>query len=183
MKIIAVNSPNISNPPDPALLYYSNHVSQWAANASNGWVYLSYVDTQDLVNKLKQQYQTNRQKITELEILAHGNPENCNGIDKTNARNFAIELDQADILSANANVILTGCNTALDIKIYSLPKIIAIFSKRNVLATLGYVIRGSYAEGNTVCSKVNPNTPGVPPMPGASNGNGIYCYTTFNSTI
>lgn len=183
MKIIAVNNPNLSNPPDVALQYWDNDISQWASNPNNGWIYISYNDPAHLITQLKQQHQISAEEIAELEILAHGDPENCNGINTKNVRNFSIQLAQANILAQEANLILTGCNTGLSINIFSLPKIMAVFTKRNVLATKGYIIRGSYAQNNVVCRSENPNTPGVPGMPGSTNEQGIYSYITFNSAV
>ncbi len=181
MKVIAVNS---SNPPDPILEEYHKIISNWAADQNNGWTYITYNDSTDLINKMSVIKSNNGEKIEELEILAHGTAFNCNGIGFTNAVQFSKQLNTINLLKDDAKIILTSCNTGLVAipGFITVPEMISKATNKTVLGAKGY-IRGTYAQNNSQCVAVHPDSPNDIPLSGATDASGRNCYKSFNSTI
>jgi hypothetical protein len=122
-------------------------LSGWAP--ANDWLYLEFADAVDLLSRLSDEVRTSQQ-LTEIEIVAHGNPAICNDV---SLGNFAVVAESlrrlAGVTKATA-VYLSGCNTGLHFNDECIAASFAMTFEGSVLGTRGYVT-GTHAERNERC--------------------------------
>jgi hypothetical protein len=130
---------------DSLLASERERLSEWAPN--NGWQYLEYVDAVDLLSQLTE---TQSMSIRELEIVAHGNPAECNDVSLENARTFGESLSRVRGFSRGTAVYLSGCNTALQFGGDCVARTLAEATQMTVCGAQGY-LAGTRAERNERC--------------------------------
>lgn len=123
-------------------------LSAWAP--SNGWLYVEYVEALDLVARLGDLQRATRQQISEIEIVAHGNPAICNDIALGNAAIVAESLRRLPGIAKTTEVYLSGCNTGLEFNGECIALSFAASFEGSVFGTCGY-FRGSHAERTEHC--------------------------------
>ena len=84
------------------------HLSGWAP--ANDWLYLEFADAVDLLSRLRDEVQISQQ-LTEIEIVAHGNPAICNDVSLGNFAVVAESLRRLSGVTKATAVYLSGCNT------------------------------------------------------------------------
>ena len=120
-------------------------LSQWAP--PNDWLFLEFSDAVDLLAQLSDEVQPSQQ-LTELEVVAHGNPAICNDI---SIGNFAVVAESLRrIVRKTTAVYLSGCNTGLQFNGECIAASFAAAFGGSVFGTRGYVT-GTHAERNERC--------------------------------
>ena len=131
---------------DDALLNQErDRLSAWASE--NGWAYVEYIDSIDLLARLVDHAKS---AIRELEIVAHGNPAECNDVSLGNARTFGESLRRIEGFSRGTVVYLSGCNTGLAFGGDCIAKALAASCEATVCGAQGY-LTGTHAERNERC--------------------------------
>lgn len=122
-------------------------LAAWAP--ANDWLYLEFADAIDLLSRLSDEAQTS-QHITEIEIVAHGNPAICNDVSLGNFVVVAESLRRLPSVTRATAVYLSGCNTGLRFNDECIAASFAIAFQGSVFGTRGYVT-GTHAERNERC--------------------------------
>jgi hypothetical protein len=122
-------------------------LSAWAP--ANDWLYLEFTDAVDLLSRLSDELQTSQQ-LTEIEIVAHGNPTICNDVSIGNVAVVAESLRRLPGVTKSTAVYLSGCNTGLQFSDECIAASFAMALEGSVLGTRGYVT-GTHAERNERC--------------------------------
>jgi hypothetical protein len=130
---------------DPLLSTERRRISEWAP--ARGWHYLEYADAVDLLARITD---FNPNGIHELEIVAHGNPAECDDIALGNVRTFGESLHRVPGFSGATLVYLSGCNTGLQFGGDCLARALAESSEASVCGARGY-LAGTHAEQNERC--------------------------------
>jgi len=130
---------------DPLLMAERKRLSAWAP--LHGWEYLEYVDSVDLLSGLTDRGKTS---IRELEIIAHGNPGECNDILLGNVHTLGESLRRVETFSRATSVYLSGCNTALEFAGDCIARSLAESCEATVCGAQGY-LAGTHAENNEHC--------------------------------
>ncbi|MBV9495996.1 MAG: hypothetical protein JOZ54_17245 [Acidobacteria bacterium] len=120
-------------------------LSVWAP--ANGWEYLEFVDSVDLLARLSDR---DFERIDEIELIAHGNTGECNDVGLGNALTFGENLRRLRGFTRNTRIYLSGCNTGLEFAGACVARELAQTSEARVLGALGY-LAGTHAEGNETC--------------------------------
>ena len=122
-------------------------LSRWAP--ANDWLYIEFADAVDLLSRLSDEVQTSQQ-LTEIEIVAHGNPAICNDISIGNFAVVAESLRRIPGLAKTTAVYLSGCNTGLQFNSECIAASFAAAFEGSVFGTRGY-ITGTHAERSEQC--------------------------------
>lgn len=131
---------------DDALLNLERErLSVWAS--VKGWEYLEYIDSIDLLSRMIDRASTS---IQELEIVAHGNPAECNDVLLGNVRTFGESLHRVAGFSRATVVYLSGCNTGLQFGGDCIARALAESCGATVCGAQGY-LAGTHAERNERC--------------------------------
>jgi hypothetical protein len=120
-------------------------LSAWAP--ANGWKYLEYVDEVDLLARISD---LNGEVIDQIEIVAHGNPAECDDIGLGNVTTFGQSLRRLAGFSRSTVVFLSGCNTGLEFLRDCIARSLAAACETAVCGAQGY-LAGTHAEGNERC--------------------------------
>ena len=123
------------------------HLSGWAP--ANDWLYLEFADAVDLLSRLRDEVQISQQ-LTEIEIVAHGNPAICNDVSLGNFAVVAESLRRLSGVTKATAVYLSGCNTGLQFNDECIAASFAMAFEGLVFGTRGYVT-GTHAERNERC--------------------------------
>lgn len=123
-------------------------LSGWAP--SNGWSYLEYADIFDLLARISDAQRATSQQVTEIEIVAHGNPATCDDLSVGNAAVVGESLRRIAGIANGTAVYLSGCNTGLDFNGECVAQVFAEPFNAPVFGSRGYVT-GTYAEHNARC--------------------------------
>jgi hypothetical protein len=115
----------------------------WAPD--NGWRYLEYGDPFDLLAQVSDIAQSRSIRITEIEVVAHGNPVLCNGVIAGNVEVIAHTLRRVVGPGAPTTVVLSGCNTGLEFNGECIARAFAAAFAGPVYGAAGY-LAGTYAE-------------------------------------
>jgi hypothetical protein len=121
-------------------------LSRWAP--ANDWVYLEFADAVDLLSRLSEAQMS--QQLTEIEIVAHGNPVVCNDISLGNVAVMAESLRRLPGVTRATALYLSGCNTGLQFNDECIAASFASSFPGSVYGTRGY-ITGTHAERNERC--------------------------------
>jgi len=130
---------------DPLLSTERQHLSGWAP--ANGWEYVEYADGVDLLARITD---LGAESIKEIEIVAHGNPAECDDIVLGSARTFGESLRRVTGFSRATIVYLSGCNTGLQFGGDCVARTLAESAQASVCGARGY-IAGTHAEQNERC--------------------------------
>ena len=130
---------------DALLAAERQRVSTWAS--AHGWSYIEYADAVDLLARMTD---LNSKSIQEIEIVAHGNPAECNDVGLGNVHTFGETLRRVSGFSRATTVYLSGCNTGLRFGGDSIAKALAESSEATVCGARGY-LAGTHAETNEHC--------------------------------
>lgn len=125
-----------------------SRLSAWAP--SNHWSYFEYADVFDFLARLSDRQGSATQQITEIEIVAHGNPAICNGVSIGNAAIVGASLRRIAGVMDETAVYLSGCNTGLDFNGECVARLFAEAFKAPVFGSRGY-IAGTHAEQDERC--------------------------------
>ena len=120
-------------------------ISRWAE--PNGWQYVEYADVIDLLSQLTA---LNLEVIGELEIVAHGNPAECDDVSIESARTFGESLRRVTGFSRSTVVYLSGCNTGLQFAGDCVARSLAEAAQASVCGAQGY-LAGTHAERTESC--------------------------------
>ena len=123
-------------------------LSAWAS--SNDWSYVEYNDAFDLLSRLTELQVAVTQQISELEIVAHGNPAICNDVSLENVLIIGESLRRIAGVSDHTAVYLSGCNTGLEFNGECIARSFASSFKAAVFGSRGY-LAGTHAERNEHC--------------------------------
>jgi hypothetical protein len=123
-------------------------LSTWAP--SNGRSYVEYGDVFDLLARLAELQLAGIQQVSEIEIVAHGNPALCNDVSLENAAIIGESLRRIAGVSDRTAVYLSGCNTGLELNGECIAHSFARSFKAAVFGSRGY-LAGTHAEGNERC--------------------------------
>lgn len=123
-------------------------LSAWAP--SNGWMYIEYIDALDLVSRISDLLRARIQRVSEIEIVAHGNPAVCDGVSLENAAVIAESFSQLPGIGKTTAVYLSGCNTGLEFNGECIALSFAASFEGSVFGTCGY-FGGSHAEQTEEC--------------------------------
>ena len=123
-------------------------LSTWAP--SNGWRYVGYADVFDLVAQLRDLQGSEIQEVTEIEIVAHGNPAICDDVSVGNAAVVGASLRRISGIADGTAVYLSGCNTGLEFNGECVGRLFAESFQAPVFGSRGY-ITGTRAERNERC--------------------------------
>jgi hypothetical protein len=130
---------------DPLLNQERERLSTWAP--ANGWNYIEYIDSIDLLARLIARAKT---LVREIEIIAHGNPAECNDVLLENVRTFGESLHRVPSFSRGTVVYLSGCNTGLEFGGDCIARALAEACEATVCGAQGY-LAGTHAENNERC--------------------------------
>jgi hypothetical protein len=122
-------------------------LSAWAP--ANDWRYLEFADAVDLLSRLSDEAQTSPQ-LSEIEIVAHGNPAGCNDVSLGNFAVVAESLRRLPGVTKATAVYLSGCNTGLQFNGECIAASFAMAFEGSVFGTRGYVT-GTHAERSERC--------------------------------
>jgi len=120
-------------------------LSTWAP--ANAWDYVEYVDSIDLLARMIERVNTT---IQELEIVAHGNPAECDDVLLENVRTFGESLHRVGGFSRATVIYLSGCNTGLEFGGDCIARALAESCGATVCGARGY-LAGTHAERNERC--------------------------------
>jgi hypothetical protein len=120
-------------------------VSQWAP--ANGWEYIEYADAVDLLARITD---LSSGSIREIEIVAHGNPAECDDVGLGNVRTFGESLRRVAGFSRATFVYLSGCNTGLQFGGDCIARTLSESARASVAGAQGY-LAGTHAERNERC--------------------------------
>ncbi len=123
-------------------------LSAWAP--ANGWTYLEYTDSFDLLSRVSEILTSNAQTATEIEIVAHANPSLCDDVTLGNAAVVAESLRRIPGIIDGTAVYLSGCNTGLDFNDECIAAVFAASFKGLTLGARGY-LGGTHAERTEHC--------------------------------
>jgi len=123
-------------------------LSAWAP--SNGWSCVEYNDVFDLLSRLTELQVAVNQHVSELEIVAHGNPAICNDVSIENVLIIGESLRRIAGVSGHTAVYLSGCNTGLEFNGECIARSFASSFKGAVFGSRGY-LAGTHAERNEHC--------------------------------
>ncbi len=123
-------------------------LSNWAP--SNGWRYVEYADVFDLIARVRDLQGTEIQEVTEIEIVAHGNPAICDDVSLGNAAVVGEALRRIAGVADDTAVYLSGCNTGLEFNGECVARLFAESFRAPVFGSRGY-IAGTRAERNERC--------------------------------
>jgi hypothetical protein len=135
----------IVNDEDTLLSAERERVSQWAP--ANGWEYIEYADAVDLLGRITD---LSSESIDEVEIVAHGNPAECDDVELGSVRTFGESLRRVIGVSRATVVYLSGCNTALQFGGDCVARVLAESARISVCGAQGY-LAGTHAEENERC--------------------------------
>ena len=130
---------------DSLLAAERERLAAWAP--ANDWNYIEYADSVDLLARITD---LKIRRIRELEIVAHGNPAECDDIGIGNARTFGESLRRVAGFSPSTAVYLSGCNTGLSFAGDCIAQILAEACEASVCGARGY-LAGTRAEKNERC--------------------------------
>ena len=120
-------------------------LSAWTP--ANGWNYIEYADDVDLLSRITG---LKVGTIRVLEIVAHGNPAECDDIGIGNVRTFGESLHRVAGFSHSTVVYLSGCNTGLKFGGDCIANALAEACEAPVCGARGY-LAGTHAEKNERC--------------------------------
>jgi hypothetical protein len=120
----------------------------WAP--SHGWSYLEYADVFDLLARVRDLQSSAPQQVTEMEIVAHGNPVICDDVAVGNAAVVGESLRRIAGIVDETAVYLSGCNTGLEFNGECVARVFAETFQGPVFGWHGY-IGGTHAESNERC--------------------------------
>ena len=123
-------------------------LSHWAP--ANGWSYLEYTDAFDLLARIGDLQSATPEQVTEVEIVAHGNPAVCDDVSLGNATLTAASLRRIVGITEETAVYLSGCNTGLELDGECVAGVFADAFKASVFGSRGY-LAGTRAERNERC--------------------------------
>jgi hypothetical protein len=123
-------------------------LAKWAP--ANGWLYLEYTDALDLLAGVSNTQALYLQELTEIEIVAHGNPAICDDVSLGNVAIVGESLRRIAGFTDETAVYLSGCNTGLEFQGECVARLFADAFKAPVFGSRGY-ITGTYAEQNERC--------------------------------
>jgi hypothetical protein len=123
-------------------------LASWAP--ANGWSYLEYADAFDLLARLTDVRTSTSPHVTDIEIVAHGNPALCNDISLGNALVVGESLRRIAGVTDETAVYLSGCNTGLEFHGECVARLFADAFRAPVFGARGY-IAGTRAEQNERC--------------------------------
>ena len=127
---------------DPLLTAERERISRWAP--ASGWEYVEYADAVDLLARITD---VSSRSIHEIEIVAHGNPAECNDVALGNARTFGDSLRRVPGFSRATTIYLSGCNTGLEFAGDCIARSLAESAQTTVCGARGY-LAGTHAEQN-----------------------------------
>lgn len=130
---------------DTLLAAERKRVSGWAP--ANGWKYIEYADAVDLLARLTD---LSSESIREIEIVAHGNPAECDDVGLGNVRTFGDSLRRVTGFSHATTTYLSGCNTGLEFGGDCVARTLAESARAPVCGARGY-LAGTHAERNERC--------------------------------
>lgn len=130
---------------DPVLNAERARLSAWAP--ANGWDYIEYIDAIDLLTRISD---CATDSFHDLEIVAHGNPEECDDVTLGNLRTFGESLRLMTEISWRTIIYLSGCNTGLQVGGDCIARSLAAVSGVPVYGARGY-LAGTHAERNERC--------------------------------
>lgn len=117
---------------------------------SSGWTYVEYADVFDLLSRIADLQRSTAQAITELEIVAHGNPALCNDTTSGNVAVVGESLRRIRGIFADTVLYLSGCNTGLEFNGECVARSLAEAFRAPVYGARGY-LAGTHAERNERC--------------------------------
>jgi hypothetical protein len=91
-----------------------------------------------------------KQQVTEIEIVAHGNPALCDDLSLDNAVVVGESLRRIRGIGDATAVYLSGCNTGLEFNGECLARLVADSFQAPVFGSRGYIV-GTHAERNERC--------------------------------
>lgn len=130
---------------DPLLATERRRISDWAP--ASGWRYIEYADAVDLLARVTD---INADSIREIEIVAHGNPAECDDVALGNVRTFGESLHRVPGFSRGTVIYLSGCNTGLQFGGDCIARTLAEAAEASVCGARGY-LAGTHAEQNERC--------------------------------
>jgi hypothetical protein len=120
-------------------------VSRWAPTSD--WKYVEYADAVDLLARITD---LRFEVIHEIEIVAHGNPAECDDVGLGNVRTFGESLRRVSGFSRGSMIYLSGCNTGLAFGGDCIARALAESAQASVCGAQGY-LTGTRAERNELC--------------------------------
>lgn len=123
-------------------------LASWAP--SNGWSYIEYADAFDLLSRVSDLQRSAPDPVTEIEIVAHGNPAVCDDIAIGNAVVLGESLRRIAGITDGTSLYLSGCNTGLELNGECVARFFAEAFKAPVFGSRGYIV-GTHAERNERC--------------------------------
>jgi hypothetical protein len=130
---------------DPLLIVERARLSAWAP--ANDWEYIEYTDSVDLLAQLTD---LNPESFREIEVIAHGNPAECDDIALGNVRTFGESLSRVAGFTRATVIYLSGCNTGLVFGGDCIARVMAESSQASVCGARGY-LAGTHAERSESC--------------------------------
>ena len=130
---------------DPLLNPERERLTAWAP--ANGWGYIEYVDSVDLLARIAD---LGTGPMEQIEIFAHGNPGECDDITLGNARTFGESLRRVPGFSSATVIYLSGCNTGLEFSSDCVARSLAETCGSVVCGARGY-LAGTHAERTERC--------------------------------
>ena len=130
---------------EPLLHAERRRLSGWAP--ANGWEYIEYADAVDLLARITDLSSVSLRKI---EIVAHGNPAECNDVALGNVRTFGESLGRVPGFSRATVLYLSGCNTGLEFGGDCIARTLAESAQASVCGARGY-LAGTHAEQTERC--------------------------------
>lgn len=130
---------------DPLLMRERERLAGWAP--VNGWQYIEYVDAIDLLGRISDR---NSNSIDAIEIIAHGNPAECDDLALGNVRTFGESLRRVTGFTDATVIYLSGCNTGLAFGGDCIARLLADACGTAVYGARGY-LAGTRAERNERC--------------------------------
>lgn len=116
----------------------------------SGWWYLAYADAFDLLSRISDLQRSTSEDITELEIVAHGNPALCDDVTLGNVTVVGESLRHVAGITADTHVYLSGCNTGLEFNGECVARSFAEAVRAPAYGARGY-LAGTHAERNERC--------------------------------
>lgn len=123
-------------------------LSAWAP--SNGCVYLEFVEAMDLLSRISELHAATPEPISEIEIVAHGNPAICDDVLLGNVDVLAESLRRLSGITKSTAVYLSGCNTGLEFNGECIALSFATAFRGPVFGSRGY-LTGTHAERTEQC--------------------------------
>lgn len=122
-------------------------LSAWAP--SNGWSYVEHNDV-FVLSRLTELQVAGVQEVSDIEIVAHGNPAICDDVLLENAATVEESLRRIAGVSNHTAVYLSGRNTGLEFDGECIARSLASSFKAAVFGSRGY-LAGTHAERNETC--------------------------------